>query len=204
MVKINDIKLRVKQMEDESRYAKSMSAERRRRMRDLDVGDDFDEAFDGMSQILANPALHRLASAQSLREARLKADKYGGPEDREGTEVSVPRTPGTDNPDEYGAGKKPDSKHWESVPVTETEKAIYYGLHIHSASNPLGLHSHLPGGTPAGAHTHGPQNPLGQHHHKDTEEGSDPKGYQIDGAHHHGSRSNMPTGCHQHCPENFA
>lgn len=41
-----------------------------------------------------------------------------------------------------------------------------YGLHTHDESNPLGLHSHFPGGPLGGAHTHSAQNPLGHHTHR--------------------------------------
>jgi len=40
------------------------------------------------------------------------------------------------------------------------------GLHTHDESNPLGLHSHYPGGPLGGAHTHTAQNPLGHHTHR--------------------------------------
>lgn len=107
--------------------------------------------------------------------------------------------------DEYGHAVKPQGQPWEYVPVTEAEKAIYNGLHIHSESNPLGLHTHLKGGKPGGAHTHSPQNRLGGHTHKDIDfkDKAYPRGYSIDGHHYHGHNENKPGGCHNHHPENF-
>ncbi len=108
--------------------------------------------------------------------------------------------------DEYGHAVKPASKHWESPPLSEADKAIYYGYHIHSESNPLGLHTHLKGGMSGGAHTHGPQNRLGGHTHKniDLKDKQYPGGYSIDGHHYHDYNENKPGGPHTHNPENFA
>jgi hypothetical protein len=112
----------------------------------------------------------------------------------------VRRNPGTDIADPYGSQKKPENVPvWDSVPVTPEEEAIYWGKHIHSESNPLGLHSHVKGGTPSGGHSHGPQNRFGSHHHK-TE--TPLYGITLDGSHIHDG-ANHPDGGHLHCPENF-
>jgi len=98
--------------------------------------------------------------------------------------------------------------HWTKVPETESEKALFYGYHIHSKDNPYGLHTHMPGGKLGGAHKHGPQNRLGLHTHTvDTTEldsqflFSAQSPVYIDGPHEHGS--NMPDGGHNHNPQNF-
>lgn len=98
-----------------------------------------------------------------------------------------------------------DGKYWAYPPITEEDKAIYYGLHIHSASNPFGLHTHVKGGKLSGAHTHSPQNRLGGHTHKDIDvkDKKYPRGYSIDGHHYHEMNENKPGGPHGHHPENF-
>jgi hypothetical protein len=106
---------------------------------------------------------------------------------------------GTPKDDPYGAGKKPAGVPvWDHAPATPAEEALYYGTHIHSESNPLGLHSHVPGGTQGGGHNHGPQNRFGAHHHKSAPGGM----VQLDGEHEHGG-VNYPDGKHDHAPENF-
>lgn len=116
--------------------------------------------------------------------------------------VGVRRNPGTDIADPYGSQKKPEGVPvWDHPPLTPAEEAIYYGNHAHSESNPMGLHSHVPGGSPTGAHTHGPQNRFGSHHHKSDNEAII-YGITIDGPHTHDGK-NYPDGGHEHCPENF-
>lgn len=115
-------------------------------------------------------------------------------------EGGVRRTPGTDIADPYGSQVKPKGVPvWDRPPMNEEEEAIYYGVHIHSESNPLGLHSHVPGGMPSGAHSHGPQNRFGSHHHKKE---TPLYGINLDGSHVHDG-ANHPDGPHNHCPENF-
>ncbi len=96
-------------------------------------------------------------------------------------------------------------KHWNYPPVTDEDKAIYQGLHIHTESNPLGLHTHLKGGKLGGGHTHSPQNRVGGHTHKDIDlkDAKYPRGYSIDGHHVHHHNENKPGGPHTHHPENF-
>lgn len=91
------------------------------------------------------------------------------------------------------------SAKWKQAPITPEEESLYYGVHIHSESNPLGLHTHIKGGKVRGGHTHGPQNRYGAHHHK-----KDPAvyGISIDGSHTH-DNLNCPDGEHDHVSENF-
>lgn len=123
---------------------------------------------------------------------KVKADELG--------EGGVRRTPGTDIADPYGSQIKPKGVPvWDHPPMNSEEEAIYYGMHIHSESNPLGLHSHITNGKASGAHTHSPQNRFGSHHHKS----NDPMyGITLDGSHAHDG-ANCPDGKHNHCPENF-
>ena len=109
----------------------------------------------------------------------------------------VRRNSGTDIMDPYGSLIKPKGVPvWDHAPINEKEEAIYFGLHIHSESNPLGLHTHVIGGKLSGGHSHGPQNRFGAHSHtKD--------GYGlVDGVHTHDG-ANCPDGGHNHVPENF-
>lgn len=116
-------------------------------------------------------------------------------------EGGVNRTPGTDIADPWGSQVKPKGVPvWDHYPIDEKEEAIYFGLHIHSESNPLGLHSHVIGGKPSGGHTHGPQNRFGSHHHKNE---TALYGITLDGSHVHDG-CNHPDGAHTHCPENFS
>lgn len=117
---------------------------------------------------------------------------------------NTPKDPGTSDPsDPFAHIIKPTSKVWEKPILTAEDEAIYYGLHIHSSTNPFGLHSHFPGGTLTGAHTHGPVNKYGVHTHKET---VDPYGpTMLDGKHVHKLGANAPCGKHVHeIPENFA
>lgn len=114
-------------------------------------------------------------------------------------ESGMPKTPGTDIIDPYASIVKPKGvPTWDHCPVDDKEEAIYYGKHIHSESNPLGLHSHVIGGKLSGGHSHGPQNRAGAHHHK-----KDAMSVLIDGAHVHDVGRNHPDGWHEHMPENF-
>jgi hypothetical protein len=115
-----------------------------------------------------------------------------------------PRTPGgSDSGDPYDSQMKPkDVPVWDHVPATPAEEELYYGAHIHSESNPLGLHTHVPGGTLAGGHTHGPQNRFGVHHHQGSEDNPESYAETLDGKHLH-EGANFPDGNHEHLPENF-
>ena len=113
----------------------------------------------------------------------------------------VPETPGTDIADPYGSLLKPRNVPvWDHHPATEEEENIYSGTHIHSESNPLGLHSHVIGGKITGGHSHGPQNRFGAHHHKKE---AIEMSVSIDGSHVHEAGRNHPDGDHEHCHENF-
>lgn len=101
---------------------------------------------------------------------------------------------------------KPRSNYWDSVPETADEKALYMGFHVHSADNPFGLHTHVPGGKITGAHLHGPQNRSGMHTHAEFDSallGVDVRigVIQLDGNHVH--LHNHIDGGHTHCPEAF-
>ena len=115
-----------------------------------------------------------------------------------------PRTPGgSDTGDPYDSKIKPKNVPvWDHVPANEEEKSLYYGVHLHSESNPLGLHTHVPGGKMAGAHTHGPQNRFGVHHHQNAEDNPENYAETLDGRHVHDGH-NFPDGCHEHLPINF-
>ena len=101
--------------------------------------------------------------------------------------------------DPYGHQLKPKGVPvWSHPPSTPAEEALYHGVHIHSESNPLGLHTHVPGGKSGGAHTHSPSNRFGTHHHKRNPGDMT----DVDGHHEHGG-VNYPDGKHDHHPENF-
>ncbi len=147
-----------------------------------------------------NRGLQADGFAEALRKAGADGHEY--PQDDELGEGGVRSTPGTDIADPYGSQVKPQGVPvWEHPPLTPAEEAVYYGTHIHSESNPLGLHSHVLGGTPSGGHSHGPQNRFGSHHHK----AEKPLyGITLDGVHVHEHGDNKPCGQHLHGPENFA
>jgi hypothetical protein len=111
-----------------------------------------------------------------------------------------PRQPGgTDTGDPYGYHVKPaGTPTWDRPPVGPEEEALYYGVHIHTESNPLGLHTHVPGGKLLGAHSHSPQNRFGGHHHAP----NPPDMSGLDGHHTHDGK-HYPDGKHEHCPDNF-
>lgn len=98
--------------------------------------------------------------------------------------------------------------HWTKCPETDSEKAIFYGFHIHSKDNPYGLHTHVPGGQLLGAHKHGPGTKLGHHTHAiDTRNMPDSflispnSPVYLDGEHGHGELH--PDGGHRHAPNTF-
>jgi hypothetical protein len=115
-----------------------------------------------------------------------------------------PRTPGgSDSGDPYDSKLKPKGVPvWDHAPATPAEEDLYFGVHIHSESNALGLHTHIPGGTLAGGHSHGPQNRFGVHHHQDPADNPERYAETLDGRHTH-EGANHPDGRHDHLPENF-
>lgn len=165
-----------------------------RRVDDGLQADAFEQALESAKSATDDPNYDRFATHAGYTQA-------GGGEEK------WPRLPGSDDHgDPFGNAIKPTNvKTWDHVPSTPEEKAVYQGLHIHTESNPLGLHSHMPGGNPGGAHTHGPQNRLGAHHHKeiDPEKETNTTSYQLDGEHAHEHGENLPSGPHAHSPENF-
>jgi hypothetical protein len=97
---------------------------------------------------------------------------------------------------------------WSRPVLSDEDKAVYYGYHIHSKDNVFGLHTHIPGGPLGGGHTHGPQNRLGYHQHRYSPEEIVTFKFarpglmiQLDGPHEH--RCNAPDGKHVHSEENF-
>jgi len=145
--------------------------------------DAFEEALERADEDVRDPFFDDYANASEYVEANGKEDKW-------------PRTPGSsDSGGPYDGLIKPkDVPVWTSPPSSDAEKALYYGAHIHSESNPIGLHTHVPGGALSGGHSHGPQNRLGVHSHTESK--------TLDGKHVH--KSNHSDGKHDHCPENFA
>lgn len=143
-----------------------------------------------------NRGLHHDDFSSAMKKAH--ADGIAPADEMEG---GVRRMPGTDIADPYGSQIKPKNVPvWNHPPLTSAEEAVYFGVHIHSESNPLGLHSHVVGGKLSGGHNHGPQNRFGAHHHK-TEKSL--YGISLDGSHVHDGE-NCPAGSHNHCPDNFA
>jgi hypothetical protein len=149
-----------------------------------------EEAFERAGLDTQDPFFMDYADASDYIKSR--AEHVGEP--GEGCNV-WPETPGSsDTGSGYDHAVKPKGvPAWSRMPASDAEKALYYGVHIHSESNPLGLHTHVPGGQMSGGHSHGPQNRLGVHTH--TESGS------LDGKHVH--KHNHPDGGHSHMPENF-
>ncbi len=142
---------------------------------------------------------NRGIQSNSFADALKKAAGEFGEIEQE-FEGGIRRVPGTDIADPYGSLLKPKNVPvWEKPPMSDEEETIYFGLHIHSESNPLGLHSHVPGGKPGGGHSHGPQNRFGSHHHK---KDVPIYGISLDGSHVHDGE-NAPAGSHNHCPDNF-
>jgi len=135
-----------------------------------------------------------------FEDALKRASASHGEQCEELGEGGVRKVPGTDIADPYGSQIKPKNVPvWDHVPATPEEEALYYGAHIHSESNPLGLHTHVKGGKLSGGHSHGPQNRFGSHHHKKE---APLYGISVDGSHVHDGE-NHPAGNHCHVPENF-
>lgn len=169
--------------------------------RDRDKGflhDAFEETLRRAGSIAKRPEFDDFASAEDVRQA--VADGDLNCKDDCKTEI-WPRQPGSsDTGDPRGHLVKPTAtSKWTHPPATDEEKALYHGVHMHTESNPLGLHTHNPGGKLSGGHSHGPQNRFGVHHHKSEKP---LYGVNLDGAHTHEGR-NHPDGCHDHIPENF-
>lgn len=145
-------------------------------------------------------------NADSLEQALNKATAYTRTLPDKDNNIWE-RMPGSsDDADQYGNILKPkNSNIWQEPVLTEEDCAIYEGIHIHSSTNPMGLHSHLKGGKLGGAHGHGPSNRMGQHTHKDipTDAANYNRGYTIDGDHIHPMNSNKPCGPHNHSNETF-
>lgn len=161
------------------------------------------ELFDVLSKAgeeIANPNLRNEHVGNQIK--RVLSDYMPSEEGIDDDGGQGQRQPGTDVQDPYGSAVKPKGVPvWKKKPETEAEKSLYYGDHIHDESNPLGLHTHIPGGTLGGGHTHGPDNPHGQHYH-----GEGPRQYggrTLDGRHIHKVGVNMPCGGHEHTPQNF-
>lgn len=166
--------------------------------RDSYGGDELFDVFDKASE-RSDDANFR-DNQEAARARRLLAKHESEGIDDDGGQGQ--RQMGTDVQDPYGSEVKPQGVPvWKKVPETPAEKSLYYGDHIHDESNPLGLHTHVPGGAMGGGHTHGPDNPHGQHFH-----GENIKQYggkTLDGRHIHEVGKNMPCGGHEHMPENF-
>lgn len=97
---------------------------------------------------------------------------------------------------------------WDRPVLTDEDKAIYYGFHVHTKDNMYGLHTHIPGGRLGGGHLHGAQNRLGYHTHRYSQEELLEFKFarpgimiQLDGPHEH--QCNAPDGGHVHSEENF-
>ncbi len=148
--------------------------------------EDLFDIFDKASKNLQDPNF--LNSASANHYVNNKDDKFW------------PRTPGSSNTgSDYDGLYKPDGKSWDVAPVTESDKQLYFGVHIHNERNPLGLHSHVPGGNPGGQHSHGPVNRMGVHTHKEIQPGD--MGLTVDGEHVHSQ--NHPDGGHEHRASTF-
>lgn len=154
-----------------------------------------DDAFEGSleraGKLAAHPQFDEFATAEHFKKAVSdgKVNEYHG-------KNKWPRLPGSsDTGDPYGHLLKPaTTSKWTKPPLSPEEKALYYGVHLHSESNPLGLHTHNTGGTLSGGHSHGPQNRLGVHTHQET--------VSVDGKHTHEAK-NFPDGGHDHLPDHF-
>jgi hypothetical protein len=154
-------------------------------------GDHLAEALESAEDMRSDENFDNFVGVEKFKQAKANSD-----------EGYWPRLPGSADVDPRGHILKPtNTKHWDRVPATPAEQAVYHGLHIHTTDNPLGLHSHVIGGTMGGGHSHGPQNRFGVHHHRD-EDGSI-AAPQLDGRHTHEAGDNMPSGSHEHRPENF-
>lgn len=153
--------------------------------------------MDNFIQRLKDPSKRDLDRNKGFSDQRFSEAMKAAAED-EGVH-EVPKTPGTDIIDPYGSQIKPKGVPvWNEVPKNEAEWAIYKGKHIHSEANPLGRHSHVKGGRPSGPHVHLPSNRVGSHNHNQNGYGT------LDGSHVHLPGENLPSGGHEHVPENFA
>ena len=173
------------------------------------MADAFEKALIEANLNNQDPNFDRFAMAEDYKKTRGRNYNYypeGG--DMRSPEAIWPRMPGSsDSGDPYASKIKPNNPVWDHVPATPQEEAIYYGVHIHSQTNPLGLHTHIPGGKPGGAHLHTPgQNPFGVHHHRDVDPSqiTNTTGFTLDGDHTHEPGENKPCGAHIHkLPSNF-
>ncbi len=163
--------------------------------RDTYAGDEMVDVFDKASEVQTDPNFRNQTVGNRIK--RILGDgEYL--EDGSGQ-----RQPGSDVQDPYGSAVKPKGvPYWDKVPETEAEKSLYQGVHIHSEDNPLGLHTHIPGGKLGGGHGHSPSNPHGVHFHGPDLTGT--QGHSVDGRHIHKVNQNMPAGPHEHQPGNFA
>ena len=140
-----------------------------------------------------NRGLQKDAFTEALKRASVRAS------DDEKEDVWPRTMDSSDVGDPYGYQLKPKGvTSWDHKPSTPQEESLYYGVHIHTESNPLGLHTHIPGSKIGGGHSHGPQNRFGAHHHRI---GSQDMTI-VDGDHTHDGK-NYPDGGHEHCPDNF-
>jgi len=154
------------------------------------LGDAFEQVLRSSRRLAAHKDFDKFVRPEHFKQAMASDD-----EECERSEV-WPRLPGSsDTGDPYGYLVKPNANSkWTKPPMSDEDKALYYGVHIHTESNPLGLHTHNPGGPLEGGHTHGPQNRFGEHTHTGTS--------SIDGKHTHEGK-HYPDGCHEHRPEHF-
>lgn len=159
------------------------------------LGDNLQKALERSGNLASHKDFDSFATAQDFKKI------VGNEGENTYEEEFWPRLPGSsDTGDPYGYKIKPEvNSKWTRPPSSDEEKALYYGVHIHTESNPLGLHTHNPGGKLSGGHSHGPQNRFGVHHHKDEEI---LHGISLDGKHIHEGK-HYPDGKHEHCPENF-
>jgi hypothetical protein len=167
--------------------------------------DMFGKALESASDMYNDPNFDRYVDAESYKKAQAKHGVHPSVNPPQ-TDI-WPRLPdSSDQGDPFGSKVKPKNvKVWTKKPSTDEEWAIYKGLHIHTEDNPLGLHTHIPGGTLGGGHTHGPQNRFGVHHHKEINEDelTITSNFNLDGHHTHEDGENFPCGDHKHDPENF-
>lgn len=157
--------------------------------------EQFSEALENASELTKDPNFKKYCTAEGYKESQRDAGD------------TWPDLPGSsDSGDPYTALVPPDDvKVWDHVPVDEAEKAIYYGAHKRSPSNPLSLHTHMIGGKLSGAHLHTPgQNTMGAHSHADMGDINITTGVIICGDHAHEVGQNLPSGYHEHrIPSNF-
>jgi len=153
------------------------------------------DLFSGISRRPRGVSIDDLSSAAERAHVEAGSKKYGN---------VWPRTPGGDDSgDPYDSSMKPKNVPvWDHTPATPAEEDLYYGTHMHTESNPFGLHTHVPGGTLEGGHTHSPSNRFGVHHHQSSADNPEQYAETLDGRHTH-EGANHPDGRHCHLPENF-